>query len=211
MARSDRDSTASAAVTMVAATVMLASGTLALTAFVDGPFPGHTGGFGEPTCHHCHFDNPLNEPAGSLALTGVPSSYTPGARYAFTVVLTRSELSRGGFQMAARFEGGPAAGKAAGLLKPSDARAQIVIDDPKQLSYLQHTAAGTLPEKPGTLRWAFDWVAPDTRSDPVVFHLAGNAANDDLSPLGDYIYTLETRALPPKPLGGNNRSRLGVP
>jgi hypothetical protein len=33
-----------------------------VSAYQDGPPPGNTGGFGESSCHECHFDHPLNWP-----------------------------------------------------------------------------------------------------------------------------------------------------
>src|SRR5262249_13884214 len=37
--------------------------------------------------------------------------------------------------------------------------------------------------------WTFDWIAPNADVGPVTFYAAGNAANGDDIPLGDYIYT----------------------
>ena len=53
--------------------------------YLDGPPPGHTGGFGEPTCAVCHFDVPEPDPAGGLVIEGVPEAFTPGERYLLTV------------------------------------------------------------------------------------------------------------------------------
>ncbi len=38
--------------------------------------------------------------------------------------------------------------------------------------------------------WRIRWTAPAHPRGAVVFHLAANAANDDESPLGDFIYTM---------------------
>ena len=63
---------------------MLASGPLPGNAYVEGPAAGHTGGFAEATCHECHFDQPINDPEGTLTLKGVPDTYTPGQSYGIT-------------------------------------------------------------------------------------------------------------------------------
>ncbi|HEX9611604.1 MAG TPA: choice-of-anchor V domain-containing protein, partial [Gemmatimonadales bacterium] len=56
-----------------------------------------------------------------------------------------------------------------------------------------HTLAGTSVAAGGTGRWTFRWTAPDAGA--VAFHVAANAANDDDSPLGDFIYTHMMRVL----------------
>jgi len=45
---------------------------------------------------------------------------------------------------------------------------------------------------PGSAHWTFDWTAPATGG-AVVFNLAANAANDDMTPNGDAIYIREFR------------------
>jgi hypothetical protein len=66
-------------------------------AFSDGPAPGHSGGFDEPTCHSCHFDNSPDDGSGTLALVGLPEVYTPGASYRLEVTLERADLERVAF------------------------------------------------------------------------------------------------------------------
>lgn len=45
-----------------------------VAAYGDGPEPGNTGGFGEPTCASCHVDAPTNGAAGSR--TSAPGTFT---------------------------------------------------------------------------------------------------------------------------------------
>lgn len=159
-------------------------------AFLEGPFPGMTGGFGERTCHHCHFDNPINAPPGRVRLTGVPRSYTPGERYVLTVTVTRPHLSAAGFQIAGRFTAGKGAGTPAGTLQPIDDRTQTV-EEAGQV-YLQQTKRGSEPVT-GRGTWQVEWIAPPKPAGPVIFHVAANAANADQSPLGDFVYTTRVR------------------
>ncbi len=70
-----------------------------------------TGGFGEPSCHSCHLDNPVNAPGGRIQMMGVPPRFEPGRRYAITVELTRANLHRGGFKLSARFGSGTLRGR----------------------------------------------------------------------------------------------------
>ena len=72
--------------TMVAA--LLLTGVAAIPAFnPEVPPPGHTGGFGEPTCVICHQGSDLNAFGGGVTIEGLPSEYVQGARYLLTVLL----------------------------------------------------------------------------------------------------------------------------
>ena len=162
---------------------------LALYASASDVVPGRTGGFGEMTCQQCHWENPLNEPAGRLTLDGIPDSYTPGEQYLITVTLARPGIGRAGFQLSAREDVmAMNAGADAGILAPADESVQTVKDEAKRVTYIQHTRSATMPSEPGVKKWRVQWTAPDTRV-AIVFHLAANASNDDASPLGDFIYT----------------------
>ncbi len=176
---------------LVLAGASLGSGAVPL--FKTGPPPAHTGGFGEPTCRACHSDAGLNEPGGELQITGAPAAYEPGRDYQLEVVLRRAGMLRAGFQLAARFE----QGTPAGVFAPGDARSTVIWDTLSHVSYIEHNLSGTaLVGAAG--RWAVRWTAPppgDARG-VVVFNAAGNAANDDDSPLGDFIYTTVLRVAP---------------
>ena len=166
-------------------------------AFLEGPYPAMTGGFGEPTCRHCHFDRPPTEPRGAVSLSGIPVHYTPGARYLVAVLLRRPDLTRGGFQFSARFADGPRAGRQAGLLEPTDDRVQTVAALTGDVRYIQHNKAGAETATSGELRWVVRWTAPADGANDVVFHVAANASNADDSPLGDYVYTAEAHSRVP--------------
>jgi hypothetical protein len=168
----------------------------AVIASSAGPPPARTGGFGEMTCRECHWDSPVNEPPGLLALSGVPERYTPGEAYTITVRVSHPEARRAGFELAARFEGAANAGSAAGTLGPLDDRTDVVMEN--GVSYTRQTDAGSRSLTGAVAEWKVQWTAP---SDPsvVVFHVAANAANGDASPLGDYIYTAVVRASPAAP------------
>ena len=170
------------------------------TAYADQPLPEHTGGFGEPTCHACHFAEPLNAPGGSLALEGVPPAYTPGATYRLTVRLRKPDMRRGGFQLAGRFADGSAAGQQAGTLRPVDAeRVAITPAGSTAVQYAHHTLDGTALAHPDAAEWTLEWTPPDTARGPVVFHAAANAANDDASAFGDFVYTQQAQSRPAQP------------
>ena len=157
---------------------------LGLLASINSLVPARTGGFGEMTCHQCHSQNPLNDPAGRLTLAGVPASYTSGQQYLITVTVAHPQLVRAGFQVTARFE----TGENAGTFRALDDRTEAVPDDAGRIIYMQHTPSGTEVPTPGTGQWTFEWTAP-AGDVPLAFHLAANAANGDGLPRGDFIYT----------------------
>jgi hypothetical protein len=182
-------------VTLAAAAVI--GGPLAAFAFKEGPYPNVTGGFGEPSCHVCHLDNPLNAPGGTLALSGVPPSYAAGGVYAITVTLTRSGLRRGGFEIAARFASGRQKGQQAGAWRPTDARVQLIPSQADAaLTFVQHNLAGSMTAARGSNSWTVEWTAPSPAGGPVQFNVAANASNNDDSPLGDFIYVQAARSAP---------------
>lgn len=149
-----------------------------------------TGGFGEESCHSCHFDNSVNDDAGRLKLEGVPESYKPGDSYKITVILTRNELEKGGFQLAARHPDSAQAGS----FQLDSPRLQFT-DAGGSVRYVQHTAEGTEPGEENLIRWNFEWTAPENGRG-VRFHLAANAGNGDESSFGDHIYTLNRTVKP---------------
>ena len=159
-------------------------------AYVDGPPPAHTGGFGGDTCHACHFENDLDDPSGSLTLRGVPDTFDPSETYRITVSLERPDMGRAGFQLAARVSDGDGAGGQAGALLAleGDARVQVAAG-PDGVGYAQHTEPGTDLTGPEAATWTVEWRPPATDAASVAFHVAANAANDDASEFGDFIYT----------------------
>ena len=148
----------------------------------DGPPPGHTGGFGEPTCRVCH--QPGEPRRGSVTIEGLPASFIAGQTYVFEVVSRAPGLTRAGFQLAARFASGAPAG-VLGTEEPT--RVGFSHDSTRQLRYAQHTAAGTAAHG-NEQRWRMTWQAPRQRM-PVVFHAASVIASDDNSPLDDDVVT----------------------
>lgn len=158
----------------------------AATAHENGPQPGNTGGFGDPDCTACHFDNALNTPGGSVSLEDPLRAYVPGERYRLEVALAKPNIVSGGFQLAIRDH----EGKSAGELIAGDGNALTVSDTGN--TYLQHNQPGTARSAENVIRWSAEWQAPDDGRD-VTINIAANASNDDSSALGDYIYTSSER------------------
>lgn len=179
------------------AAAVLFSLPVAALAFKEGPYPNVTGGFGEQSCHLCHLDNPVNAPGGAVDVRGVPSAYSAGQSYPITVTVTREDLTRSGFEIAARYASGKLKGRQAGTWRVLDGRAQLIpgaVD--KALTFVQHNLAGSRTASPGSNSWTIEWTAPAPAAAPVQFDVAVNASNDDDSPLGDYIYLKRVRSAP---------------
>jgi len=149
-------------------------------AYSSGPPDQRTGAPGELTCQNsCHSTFPLNSGDGSLSVSG-PNLYEPGMTYTITVEISDPGQSRWGFEITPLTEG------------------SVTITDPThtQMStsggktYIKHTSAGTYAgNSNGPTSWTFDWTAPTLPPDSVIFYAAGNAANNNFSNTGDYIYT----------------------
>lgn len=159
--------------------------------YSNGPPPGHTGGFGEPTCRACHAGAEF-APVGALRLD-LPSVCAAGARYQVGVTLRDSSLRSGGFQLAARFAEGERSGEQAGTLRATDGRVAIAVG-PRDVLYAQHTKEGSTVVA-DSATWTLEWVAPARAAGEahIAFHVAANVANDDASELGDVIHVTEQR------------------
>ena len=171
---------------MTRAVLVALSAVTAVVLHREGPPAAHTGGFGEPTCATaCHLGEELNAAGGQLQLLGAPARYEPGRRYTLTVLLRRTPLAIGGFELAARFEDGAQAG----VLRSIDRRVRIAAEN--GIQYAHHTPYG-ISARADALRWQIVWQAP-VQPGTVIFHVAANASNDDASNLGDFIYTMSAR------------------
>lgn len=154
---------------------------------LDGPF---TGGFGELTCHTCHFDYDLNMEGGNLTTEGIPDQYEAGELYNITIGIQSEQLEIGGFQLTARFL---KTGEQAGSFSWTGDRLRLTPESSvgDSIQYIQHSMEGTSPTGNRTLEWSFTWIAPETAGEPVLFNIASNAGNYDDSSFGDRIYVKE--------------------
>lgn len=162
--------------------------------YLDGPPPGHTGGFGEPACQRCHFDAPVNPPEASLEVRGLPGAFVPDSSYRLTVRVTAPELGRAGFEAALRCSGEEREGRQAGGLSPIGERAEVVrgggtdLRGDSTVLYARHTREGSRPTAPDTATWRLAWTPPAGCASAVL-HAAANAANGDASEFGDRVLT----------------------
>ncbi len=151
--------------------------------YSDAPPNGHTGGFAEPTCHRCHFDRELNDPRGAIEIRGIPASFLHGKTYDVHIVLEHPELRLGGFQVSARFGEKTRLGRQAGQWSATDMHTVRVSTDSTDVEFVTHAKPSG---SPGRAVWQLSWRAP-IEGERVLFHVAGNASNDDNSEFGDFI------------------------
>jgi hypothetical protein len=178
---------------LVAAAVLGLSGTAVAAIgspvwMATGPPPGHTGGFGEPTCIICHNEFELNAFGGMLSVEGLPEAYEPGGSYPLVVRLETTDMVLGGFQMAMRFASGPLAGDDAGRWEVLNDAVTVTADSIDGCVYAHQAPAGTVMSNPTLATWTLVWHAPEEGGDAVL-NAAANSGNGDNSPFGDLIYT----------------------
>ena len=159
-------------------------------ASAQGPSASHTNAPGEGNCAACHSEFPVNTGSGSITITGLPANYRPNQQISLTVRTSLVGATIYGFQMTAI----DAAGRGVGtytIAPQTPARLQlvdgIVNNNPRQ--YIEHTVDGIIPQQFDFNTWTFTWTAPNRRVGKISFYAAGNAANSDGGPNGDYIYT----------------------
>jgi uncharacterized protein (TIGR03437 family) len=199
-------------------------------AYEYGPNPGYAGVAGEhagATCaiSGCHVGTALNSGGGSVTVT-FPNglTYTPGAMQHLKVTIADSAQRAWGFELTARLAS--SASTVAGNFASTDNHTQIVCSHPdlfifqavpftgpgsqscasdSPLQYVEHSLSGYNATKgtTGSATYEFDWTPPASNAGNIIIYVAGNAANGDLQPTGDHIYsttyTLTPGAATPPP------------
>lgn len=164
-----------------------------------GPPLGFTGAPGEGNCTGCHYTFGLNSGAGKIQITGLPVSYVVGQNYTVTVTVSHPTARAWGFELTALDANGTsstvgaltAASTTTTLKRESGASGQ-------QRTYLSHNGeAGIAQNKTASNSWSFTWTAPVTAVGDITFYAVGNAANNQVSPEDDYIYTTSVNVLSP--------------
>lgn len=160
-------------------------------AYLDRPPLAHTGGFGEPTCAACHFDGASPPGERSLAISGIPATYSARSSYIFSLRLSDPNMTVGGFQLAARFASGEGRGQQAGTLTAMDGRSRVITEPDSGIQYAQHAIAEGAADRGGKASWTMRWDAPPCSDAAIIFHFVANGANGDASEFGDSIYVSE--------------------
>ncbi len=141
------------------------------------------------TCHSvgCHASFPVNSGNGSLTVQGVPASYLPGTSYVLTVQLNDPDQRRWGFEATVLR---PTLNTQAGTVEAIDPAFVQVSDQPgTQKDYVKQTLEGSFAGQEDDASWQFRWTAPSSGTGAAHLYVAGNAANNNGFPTGDYVYT----------------------
>lgn len=185
-----------------------------VSASASGPSPSFTNAPGEGNCTACHTSFAPNSGIGSIVITGLPAKYTPNQTIPITVTVTDSRQVVYGFELTAIDSQGRNAGT---LLNTTGQSAQMQtvlgLVGGNMRNYIEHNSNGILPPQFDFKSWTFNWKAPATRAGRLTLYAAGNAANSDGTPIGDYIYTTSastTSGLPPSNFDGDGMSDLAV-
>lgn len=167
-----------------------------IEASASGPTPGHTAAPGESSCIACHVDFPVNSGDGSFFITGIPANYLPGQQIPITVTVNQADAVIFGFQLTAIDRLGQKIGSYTLPGGPSPQLQETTgFINSLERRYISHTSDGVTPTQFGTKSWTFNWTAPAQRVGKISFYAAGNAANSDGGPSGDYIYAKDTATL----------------
>jgi uncharacterized protein (TIGR03437 family) len=195
--------------------VILGAVPLLIWAYELGPDAGVNGVPGEATCavagcHVATVNDPANKGSVSVAFPN-GQTYTPGVKQHLVVTVSDPAATQKawGFQLTARAAGSPQSQQ--GTFASTDARTTIMcatanlsteqespfVSGKTQtcaatlpLQYVEHSLAGYNGTKgPGSGSFEFDWTPPASATGNIVIYVAGNAANGDLTNLGDHIYT----------------------
>jgi uncharacterized protein (TIGR03437 family) len=180
--------------------------------YIPSPPLSVTGAPGEGTCVGCHYtfggaDGIPDIGAGKVQITGLPTVYTPGQTYTVTVTVSDAQARRWGFEVTAIDSSGASAN--AGTFEVIDGVRTLLSNtsvDGKARSYVSHKCTncedsgyqvqndGTYPGRTGSNAWTFRWTAPvNSLAGDVTFYATGNAADNQTSPEGDYIYSTTIR------------------
>jgi uncharacterized protein (TIGR03437 family) len=215
-------------ISLAKAAVILGIVPVLLWAYEYGPNPGYSGVPGEhdgATCDTsgCHVGTPLNAGGGSVTVT-FPNgmTYTPGVTQHLKVTIADKAQRAWGFELTARQASSTST--AAGSFASTDNHTQLVCSHPdlfifvdvpfsgpgsqscdagSPLQYIEHSLSGYNATKgtTGSATYEFDWTPPASNVGNITIYVAGNAANGDLQPTGDHIYSA-TYPLTPAASGG---------
>ncbi len=167
---------------------------LLLFAFRVAPPAARTGGFGEGDCTVCHIGT-VNSGPGSVTISA-PATYTSGDTFPISVTVRDSVAQSWGFELSARILNSSPPGQQAGNLIPGTDGASQLLSSSNGIQYIGHTVLGVRPGTTGGVSFDFLWEAPDVSAGTVIFHAAGDGANNNCASSGDNIYITSATSQP---------------
>ena len=149
---------------------------------------GYTNSPGETNCRNCHSGHPLNDPTGSITITSDMNNfgYIPGRTYTINVKIIKSGQQIFGIGCEILKADSSNAGT---IVVTNTAKTQLKNKtiNGKVRTNLCHKTTGGLANDSTT--FSFSWTAPAVGAGNVKLYVACNAANNNGSESGDYIYT----------------------
>jgi Reeler domain len=176
---------------MIKKLLIISTGLFLIVVFTSQSFfsssapSGYTGEFGN-NCSGCHSSFAANSGGGSVVVTGLPTgSYIAGQSYPVSVTVSHgaANRTRWGFALAAR----NSSGENVGTFTSTNPNANLIGD-----AEIGHQSAVVTSASGSYTYTNFNWVAPanPTPNDfNLNFYVVGNAANNNSSTSGDFIYT----------------------
>lgn len=179
---------------------------------------GRTGSPGESTCVSCHNDFALNSGGGSITIrnTGMNNwTYVPGATYTISVKVAKAGATLFGVGVECLTATNNNAGSFTITNPGSTKLLSATVSGVSRINVV-HTQNGGLANDSNV--FVFNWTAPPAGTGNVTFYFAGNAADNDQSNNGDYIYSgsqvvTELACTPPATPGaitGTTNNNCGV-
>jgi hypothetical protein len=131
----------------------------------------------------------LNSGEGSVRILGLPSAWLPGETYDLQVIVSHPTQIRWGFELSATGSNGDQAGD---LIPAPDGRTRVQIGavNGKQVQFIEHSSLGSALGSSNVFRFSYQTPA-DPNFGNIRFNVAGNAANGNGAPTGDFIYATE--------------------
>jgi hypothetical protein len=192
--------------------LVLVAGALACMSFMRGGFGDSTTG---PTKHNtspfftscaqsgCHTGKPVNSELGYVDIVGdIPESgWEPGETYTIKARVFFPGRQAFGFKLMAW---GKEDSASVGSLMVRNGTDNCIRELSKLRNnlgtvydtnyYVTHSLSHVAAPSEGSMEWTFQWIAPATRDQEVVFYAAFNAANGDGTAFGDFMYTFKKGA-----------------
>jgi hypothetical protein len=155
----------------------------------DNGKAGATGSPGEQSCSqsNCHTGSTDNSMGGSVTLTStdlINWEYTPGQTYTLTATVSQQGRSLFGIGLEALLPSGANAGTLTPGTGTTTKNATIAGNSRKNIVHNMNAGATANAHS-----FTFTWTAPATDVGPITMYFAGNAANNNGTKTGDYIYT----------------------
>ncbi len=159
--------------------------------YTSGASPAYTGAISEGNCTSCHSSYSLvtsgNQWNRIRITSNIPSTgYLPDSTYTITLTYAESGISKFGFQLTAL----DTTNAAAGTFSTADNRTSTSSTSVggKTRYYIGQTTTGSAKVGTDSTAWTFKWKAPSTNVGKVKLYTTVNAANNNGSDNGDYIY-----------------------